>query len=185
MKLPMGVDFCSQMSLYKNKGHGIPENKVLLTDIQRVIAYGLKKAWYADNLLKPPFKPIGMEVDPSLEHWGCDIRKHQVIKAVLKDCPMPPDCEELKDERHDPNWFLPSTGLASRMCLKYMFTGLNYKRFATTKSSEVDGCYSNDKREYRVFRGEAHNMLRLDNAHLYQEIRCFKQRANRVQLVVN
>jgi len=174
MKLPDGVEFKGEHDKPK-KG-----NFVLVTDRQRIIAYGLRKAWYADDLLKAPFQPIGMEKDEDLENWG-DIRKKVYLKAQLSDCPMLPDCEEFDSEHHDPNWYIPYTGKIEKECLKYLFKGLYFKRFAVPcESGEHSTYYREGKLYNRVVEGnKKYNLISLDNVHLYQELKIFKKRKDR------
>jgi hypothetical protein len=187
MKLPDGVQFCSENDYYNNNLRKGSQYRVL-TDRQRVIAYGLRDAWYVDNLQSAPFKPIGMEIDPDLQNWGSEIKKHIELKAQLIDCPMLPDCEEIPMETHDPNWYLPYTGSIEKECLKYIFSGLSWKRFAL-KSNIYDGaqmamlnkrCHNGKVYVRSSPKGDKfYNMIALDNVHLYQEIKLYKKRSDR------
>jgi hypothetical protein len=189
MRLPIGVSFRTQ--------HTEPrERTVLVTDRQRVIAYGLRNAWYNEQLIKTPIQPIGMEKDPDLENWG-DIRKLVFLKAQLLDCPMLPDCDELQEEHHSPNWYLPFTGSIEKNNLKYMFKGLSWKRFGKKSEKQflLDDQKISDEPIYEKYVKEGHiverlvkrskgsligyNMLSLDNAHMYQELQVFKRRKDR------
>jgi hypothetical protein len=179
MKLPAGVEFRSQYSPLK-KGHYIT-----LSDTQRVLAHTLRDAWYKDNLEKPPFKPIGMEVDPDVVTWGNDIKKHYYLKAQLLDCPMLPDCEDIPMESHSPNWYLPYTGSIEKNVHKFQFIGLS--RFS---SKTLPGVFTKEEislipknRDVRLFKTHGNYkiqpMLPVDNVHFYQDIKTYKLRSDR------
>jgi hypothetical protein len=177
MKLPHGVEFCTTKQLntsgYRKKGI----EYVHLTNPQRALAYGLRQAWYKENIERSPFKPIGEEVDLDAQNWGTDIRKTCFKKAVLVCDPMPPDCEEIQDDYHPPNWYLPSTQRFENTVYQYNFRGLDYRRFAlpadhNKRSENVCSLrISGKKVEY--------SMLGPENRHLYVELVLYKERYDR------
>jgi len=173
MHLPDGFKFRDERSVQK-------ANTVLITDRQRVIAYGLRESWYKDDLTKIPFKPIGFLEDPDIEQWG-DIRRRTALKVQFRDCPMLPECDMLPNEYHPPNWYLPSVGVSEKECLRYIFKGLNWKRFS--KVSLIDsGClkYCVTKNEFLTEGKKFYNMIKIDNNHLFQELVVYKKRSSRV-----
>jgi len=182
MQLPQGVDFVTEHE-GSRKGH-----HVVLSDNQRIIAHGLRDAWYKDDLQKAPFKPIGLEVDPDLQSWGNDIKKRVVFKAQLKDCPMLPDCRDLKEACHEPNWYLPLTGDIDLENIKYMFQGLRLRRFAvkvqTSPGIKKGYNYSNDVLVRRIHGCNYEmKMLSKSNAHLYQELVLYEKCRDRRSVI--
>jgi hypothetical protein len=139
---------------------------ILLTDRQRVIAHGLRDAWYAENLQKPPFKPIGLEEDPDIQNWGNDINKRIIYKARLAHCPSLPDMRPTVDIPHPTNWYLPFTGFVEKEALKYIFRGLSFRRFGKPLEEVKPG--KNVLIDQK--NGKAYKMLSIDNPHLYEEI---------------
>lgn len=118
--------------------------------------------------------------DPDIQLWG-DIRRRTALKVQLRDCPMLPDCELLPSEYHPPNWYLPSVGVSEKECLKYIFKGLNWKRFSKESLNISDKLvYNNVHHEYLTEGSKMYNMIKLDNYHLYQELVVYKRHAPRV-----
>jgi hypothetical protein len=192
MKLPHGVEFIDQRGYYQSRYLDQSGNKVkfpgkkgvvykVITDKQRVLAHGLRKAWYQDNLTKPPFKPIGMEEDMDAKRWGNDIKKHTFYRAQLASCPMMPDAEEIPTEVHPANW-CPSTVDHQNTVWTYIFRGLNYRRFRQTVTVDelpqvadnvrIEIAGNGKKRSY-------YRLIEMDNPHLYDEVRLYKLRKAR------
>jgi hypothetical protein len=153
MKLPIGASF----------GEDSKSSNHVVTYEQRKLAFHLRELWYADELMEPPFKPIGLPVDLDKESWGCDIRKKIVYQAQLRSCPQLPYCEDVIDIKHPPNWYLRDTGAVDTAMLQFDYSGfirILYKQLRKVKQS--------DRR-----------LLDLDNAHLYDDIILYKKRTDR------
>jgi hypothetical protein len=197
MQLPDGVRFTrAAPSCEAERG---------VTRQQLALAYGLRKAWYADDLQRPPMKPIGQQVDTSLEGGSCvDIRKRQILVAQLASCPMMPYAEPLREERHPANWYIPQISDTETQVLQYQFQGLSYKKFAKPISVVADdeskGCKceadsdchcdvipapdqlrDNKKFIERRSNGDLveYPLLDVDNPHLYEPIVLYRRRADR------
>jgi hypothetical protein len=182
MKLQPGMTFSER--------HSTSSTEVYVTKRQRALAYGLREQWYREDLTRAPFKAIGMEVDDDKEGWG-DIRKNVFLQAQLASCPMLPTSEPIPEDRHTANWYLPVTGGIEGEILKYQFRGLDYRRFAkSTEVRTVKDCTLRDARlkarardilvEKQGMRLLEYPMLRLDNPHLYEEIKLYKRRTHRI-----
>jgi hypothetical protein len=199
MKPPIGSTFVSESDIVKGKRVSYP---IVITDRQRMLAHSLREKWYADDIIKPPFKPIGLPVDDDLQTWGCDIKKRYVLRAQLSMCPLLPDAEEVPVMRHDANWYMPYTGDIEGQILKFQFQGLDWRRtlgryVPTTwdyvkKARIYSGADVNTSGEGRLKRtwygdgifvsqGNPYRMkmLEMDNAHMYDEIVLKKRRVDR------
>jgi hypothetical protein len=181
MKLPYGVEFCTQQAAYFGERSKGTVYKVL-TDRQRVLAHGLRKSWYQEDMTKAPFKPIGMETDVDAQRWGCDITKHRFVSAQLSMCPMLPHHEEIPADKHPANW-CPSTIDHTNVVWQYTFKGLDYRRFREElKAVDVHDKNirlepSNKGNSQKYFR-----MIEMGNPHLYDELKLFKLRKSRIGL---
>jgi len=173
----------------------IKGNFVTVTNKQRIIAYGLRKAWYVDDLCKAPFKPIGMEVDPDLENWG-DISKKVFMQAQLRSCPQLPNCYDFKKESHPPNWYLPSTSCIDLTNLQYTFKGLSFQRFGEKIENSDNNLVDNKKfikykvgghtisrmvtRSHTGLNDINYKMIDINNPHLYEEIVVYRKSTSRL-----
>jgi len=196
MQLPDGVSF-SRARPTSDMERGV-------TKQQLALAHGLRTAWYADDLQKPPMKPIGQQVDTSQEGGTCvDIRKRQILVAQLASCPMMPNAEPLKEERHPANWYIPQISSTEADVLQFQFQGLSYKRFAKRVPVVADSRVCSGKCEAsadctcpeaastarskhdrfieRRSNGELveYPLLSVDNPHLYEPIVLYRRRADR------
>jgi len=133
----------------------------IVTGAQRKIAKYLYDSW-TTPYLKPPMKPIGLEVDLDRERSGptycstvgldpspigpyqqlrmgtassfVDI-PDQSYRILIPDkyCPMPPWCRPIASLPHDPNWSSPPMDSAELERLKFESKGVRLYRSAKMK----------------------------------------------------
>jgi hypothetical protein len=189
MKLPIGTHFVH--------GEAKGELERGVSKRQLALAYGLRRSWYRDELLKPPFKPIGLQEDPDLDNSIVDIRKRVVLVPQLASCPMLPWSAKLVESVHPVNWCLSSQTSIDKKQLTYIFKGLDVHRFA--KSEGKRRCETGGQlralRQKLASEGQYVEMrdrelhvyptLNLDNPHLYEELVLYRKVANRVGLRIH
>jgi len=103
----------------------------IVTGVQRKIANYLYNKW-TQPYVKPPMKPIGVEIDLDAEDNNFIDIKDMDFKILVPDkcCPMPPWCRELASSHHDPNWSCPPTDSMEQERLKFVAKGVRVYRTA-------------------------------------------------------
>jgi hypothetical protein len=178
MTLLPGYRFIDMDQMRRQNGK-IKEKQILATNQQLQLAHALRNAWYSEDLIKPPFKPIGMaDQDPDTMSEFQDIKKHRFLKACLVGEPMPPDAEELKEEPHPANWCIPDTTDSVEEDVHYTFSYQGLLKFI---KKSLKKCYYFSL-ECGIYLKSLLSRLSTDNAHLYQEIVLYAKRSTRVGL---
>jgi len=150
------------------------------------LAYKLREEWYKEELLKSPIKPIGVDKDTDSSIWGNDYKFYVPLKAQFKTCPMLPDCEELKDDRHPANWSATDTPSLvfddDQVYDSYKFSHKGIislikrsKLFKIRWNNNIPTCTGGDDAP----------MLDINNQHLYEELVLYKKRSNRIGLILD